>query len=76
MHWGASWGRKYPHLSLLILKKGMQILCFGVPNNNLKTFKDKKQRAQAPLKRLQGLYEDEISVSRNLAFHLDGEEKS
>ena len=54
----------------------MQILCFGVPNINLKTFKDKKQRAQAPLKRLQGLYEDEISVSRKLGFHLDGKERA
>ena len=53
----------------------MQILCFGVPNINLKTFKDKMQRAQAPLKRLQGLYEDETSVSRYLGFHLAGEER-
>lgn len=74
-----STGEKASTLELISAKeKGIQILkdvqeseSHKVPNIHIKTFEDKKKRTQAPMKKIQRLYEDESSVARNLFFLQD-----
>ena len=74
-----STGQKASSFDLISAReKGEQILkdvqeseSHKVPNIHIKTFEDKKQRTQAPLKKIQRLYEDESSVARNMFFLQD-----